>query len=67
MGKVYEAATPSLVEQVVAIFGSITLAAMEVSPALKNVPTVDGPTKTVPPAKQQRLFVKKVRNLKFET
>ena len=55
------AVTPNLVKQVVAIFGWIMFNAVETSPVLKNVPTMVGEMRTVPPARQQRLSVKKVR------
>ena len=62
MGMVYKAVTPSLVKQVVTSSGWIMFAAVETSPVLKNVPTMHGDLKTVPPVRQQRLSVKKVRN-----
>ena len=62
MGKVYKAVTPSLVKQVVIISGLIMFNAVETRPVLKNVPTMVGEMRTVQPARQQKLSVKKVRN-----
>ena len=48
------------------IFGWMMLAAVVMSPALNNVPTVDGEMRTVVPQRQQRLSVEKVRHFKVE-